>query len=191
MTDTDITFREVWSTRRFHSLPTDKKAKLKAASSLMNTMRYYGVVGLGGRGLKDVFAETKVVPLLPDPNCPEQWPDQHLVEPVRRVLCDNTNGQYRYGLTALAAIAAATVFSDNRKEFEFVCGLYKGAYPSEIRDILGHIWKHRVAVKGDDTSDKPKPTEFKRILRWMYHHLRPHHEELMHFFDDQILQPET
>jgi hypothetical protein len=188
------TFREMWQAKH-SSPPTDKKAKLKAASSVMNTMRYYVVVG-HDRSLKNVFAEAKVIPLLPDPDCPDQWQDQWtdqgIMETVRRVLCSEATGRYRYDQpTALAAIAAATLFSDNREEFNFVCGLYKGAYPSEIKSVLGHVWKHRVAIKGDNSSDKPSAKEFSRMLRWMFYRLRPHYEELMRFLDDQVLRPES
>jgi hypothetical protein len=63
--------------------PRDKKYKLKAASSLMNTIRYHAVVG-SGRTLKDTFADAVVIRLLPDPNRPEQWTDQATVFSVNR-----------------------------------------------------------------------------------------------------------
>lgn len=183
------TFREVWSSRHFHFPARDKKDKLKAAQALVNTMRYHTVVGSGGKLLKDVFAESVVIPLLPDPSRPEQWQDQwtdaHIRDVVWRALC-NEDGQYNEP-TVLATIAAASMFADTKDEFYFICGSYKGGYQSEIKRTLGHHWKCRLAIKGEE-SDKPTAAEFRRVTLWMHYRLRPHYEKMMQFLDGQVLR---
>jgi hypothetical protein len=75
------TFREMWHARHPEP-PSDRITAFKAASNLMNALRFHVVVS-SGKPLKDVFVTEKVIPLLPDPNVPEQWLDQHCMEIIR------------------------------------------------------------------------------------------------------------
>src|SRR5262249_32054368 len=87
----------------------DKKDVLKAAASLFNTMRYYEDANTG-RILKDIFAKSIVIPLLPDPNLPKDWPDQHMLDITRRILCGIDNGRYYYDQrSAIAAVASVAI----------------------------------------------------------------------------------
>jgi hypothetical protein len=190
MTLNAITFREYWNSRHFDPTLPDKKARLKAADALLKTMRYYNVVGKNGK-LTDVFVKSQVIPLLPDPNIMEQWQEQwqnpEMMNVVRRILCD-VNGHYDQPAT-LSAVASASIFANTRDEFLFMSGQYKGAYPSEIKNVLNHLWKYRVAIKEQENGDKPSAKQFNRMLKWMYHTLRPHHQNFMMFFNQQVLYP--
>src|SRR5262249_30355026 len=130
-----------------------------------------------------------VIPLLPDPNLSKQWPDQHMLDITRRILCGiDDNGQHYYDQrSAIAAVASVAIVCETRTTFDFASGVeHARSYPSAIGDVLKHLWKYRVTFKGDANPErKPLPKEYRRMLRWMYHHLRPHHEKMINFLNTQ------
>jgi hypothetical protein len=176
-------FQEIWNSRHFQYPFRHVKDTMKAAQALFNTMQYYQHEG--GEGLKDSFVRLAVIPLMPNPNVLEEWPDQQMFYITRRILCGH-NVERRYFFakrTSIAAIACIAVFAETRDAFDFIC---RGNYPSAISDVLRHLWKARVAVNGvENHGNKPSPNEYRKMLRWMYRHLRPHHEKLMGFLNTQ------
>jgi hypothetical protein len=72
----------------------------------------------------------------------------------------------KYSKPLLAAAGIATLYSENRREFEHLTGLHAHGYPSQIRsDVHWWTWNY-VKKRGGVTL-----SEFRREVRWLYHRL--------------------
>lgn len=146
------------------------KDKLAAANrELMILRRTYNTEAAPRRkfGLrvikkKDTYAETvcQFLPLYED-----------LDDTLKVALGDGKS----YSLTLVAALAKATKFADNRREFDSITGLFVNGYPSQIRSDLHH-WRWRFIRRARDERGANKLTisEYRRACRWVFHHLAPH-----------------
>lgn len=118
-------------------------------------------VGSKRIGLKDYFAQLiiRYIPKLE--GCSEK---------TRLVLGD---GEKKYSLTAVAAVAIATRYVNNTREFDKLCGLYHNGYPCQIRaDLYHHRWGRRftdINGKNKKNYGKITLTDFRREIRRLYH----------------------
>ena len=106
-----------------------------------------------------------LVARLPDPNNPALF-DAAMLDTVRNHLCErNDDGSYRYAMVPIVAAGVASQFSQTRKEFEAVAGLFKNALWSQVRNDLFY-WNHF-------NESREGLRHYTRALRWAYHHLKP------------------
>lgn len=77
----------------------------------------------------------------------------------------------------VAAVGVASTEARTTREFDALAGLYAHAYPSQIRADLHHYaWaggNQRARLNDQGKRDDLTLTDYRRELRWLYHHLRP------------------
>lgn len=82
----------------------------------------------------------------------------------------------KYSLTVVAAVAVATKYARNVREFDRLAGLYSHAYGSQIRADLHHYgWSggnQRSKLNTEGKRDDLSLRDWRRELRWLYHQLR-------------------
>ena len=149
--------------------------KLRAANDELRDLRNrVGDIRTSPRGKvtvvsnKDMFAE-ELADLLPDP--------ADLTDTQRTALCNEKKGKknagtYEYSLKVVAAVGVAAKHAVNRREFDFIAGLYENGYPSQIRsDLHWWRWGNPMHAKSGVMS-KLCWTDYRRELRWLFHECR-------------------
>lgn len=111
---------------------------------------------------KDIIAQEWSVKLPP-------YLDQ---TPVRqRALGDGKD----YSRVIVAAVGVATTEARTTREFDALAGLYAHAYPTQIRADLHHYaWaggNQRARLNDQGKRDDLTLTDYRRELRWLYHHM--------------------
>jgi hypothetical protein len=106
-----------------------------------------------------------LVVMLPDPNNPTLWENPALLDTVRNHLCErDEDGTYRYAMIPIVAVGVAVQYTNTRKQFLSVAGLYANAYRSQIRDDLFY-WNHF-------NPNRQGLRKYTFSLRWLRHVLQ-------------------
>jgi hypothetical protein len=161
----DIEKSDEADARAIYALATDGRQHLKRPGPLLDpevdewaarrakAERELMVLRRSGR--KDAYAK-RIVKLLPKPKT--------LDPTVRLSLCGSSSS---YSLATVAACAMAVEHTTTKREWEKLLGLSASGKNSQFRsDLYRHNWRHR--RKTDLTL-----SEWRRSLRWLYHHLVP------------------
>jgi hypothetical protein len=106
-----------------------------------------------------------LVAMLPDPNNPKVWENPALLDTVRNHLCERLeDGTYRYAMIPIVAVGVAVQYTNARKQFLSVAGLYATGYRSKIRDDLFY-WNHF-------NPNRQGLRKYTFSLRWLWHVLQ-------------------
>lgn len=122
---------------------------------------------------KDVYAEN-LISKLPD--------YKTLSSELKEALGNGT----KYSKVIVAAIGVATEYSNNRREFEKLTGLYQGAYGNIIRsDLHMHGWNPR------RKRNKITISQYRKSCRWLFWQLKLGSNSLYQLKNTGIYLPAT
>lgn len=95
----------------------------------------------------------------------ESLPDYSTLPDIRKAMLGDGK---KYSAPLLAVAGVAAKHARNRKDYEYILGLYANGYPCQTRSDA-HYWVWRFVKKRHPDA---KMTDFRRELRWLYHQLK-------------------
>ena len=137
---------------------TEIKAQKSACAELMLLRRTKRVVpnnsklGFKAVSAKDDYADKLI----------ENLPEFSTLTPLQKISLGNGK---KYSKPLVAAVGKATKYSNSRREFELITGLFAHGFPSQLRSDL-HYWTWRFAKNRG-----VRLTDFRREVRWLYHRM--------------------
>lgn len=92
---------------------------------------------------------------------------------VQRIALGDGRG---YNHVVIGVVGVIAKYATNRKEFDFLSGMYGHAYGSQARaDLMHYAWaggNKRPHLNADKKRDDITLSEYRRELRWLYHQLK-------------------